>query len=79
MEITAAHKQKMLAWIKNVMIIEKWYPIQSDAAFETIKALFLEGKIDECELDSKELNIRKVILDYPRPPYYKEPQKQYEE
>jgi len=52
---------RMYAYIQNEMPYDKWIPVKSDKAYETIIQLFREGLInDSCELNNQETYIRKI-------------------
>ena len=60
MNIADRDIEKMYAWIIDKMKFDKWYPIKSDLAFETIMILFKEDLIKYCEFDENETHFRKV-------------------
>ncbi|MBN1251664.1 MAG: hypothetical protein JXR51_00605 [Bacteroidales bacterium] len=64
MDIAEEDIEKMYDWISNKMKFDKWYPVQSDKAFEIIKILFKEDLINNCELDQNETHIRKVRIEF---------------
>jgi len=51
--------QQMLNWIKTQMQPDKWYPVKSDKAYDTIVELFNLNLIDDCEGNTSETHIRK--------------------
>ncbi len=62
MEITNSEIDKMYKWIQKSMKIEQWYPVKTDKAYEILNILFEEGLIDDCEFNSQETHIRKVVV-----------------
>ena len=62
MNIAETDLEKMYAWIIDKMKFDKWYPIKSDIAFETITILFKEGLINYCEFNDNETHFRKIDI-----------------
>ncbi len=58
----------MLNWIKHTMSFERWYPMKSDKAYDTIIELFELDKLDNdtlsCELNENENYIRKIEFNF---------------
>ena len=65
--MTNEQLEKMQVWVDTAMTPEQWYPVKTDAAFDALNILFEEGAIPFCEMDSKQLHIRKITFDYPKP------------
>jgi len=61
---TAHQLSKMLSFINKKMQFEKWYPIDSELAFNSIITLFDTNRIENCELNKEQTYIRKVDLDF---------------
>jgi len=61
---TQENLDKMFDYIQEKMTPDKFMPIKTDLAFDTIKMLMSEKIIDNCVLSNDELSFVKISNDY---------------